>query len=211
MNILMGALVFYFKYNVGNEELVGVGLMGLGLPMLLLIPFTPMLTRKIEKKWLLFFCLLAASLFALIRFFIPNPGENLIWVILTFVMMGVIMGPSAPISQAMIADLVDYADWKHNVRAEGIISSITPLVTKFASGIGGALPGYVLAATGYVPDAVQTPEALRGIALTTTVIPFGMMVLGAVVLFFYPLTKVQVQQIQEDIFLREGQLTKELS
>ena len=203
--VIMGALVFFFKYNLGNEELVGAGLMGMGLPMMLLIPFAPMLAKKFDKKWVYIVSLSLAGVWTLSRFFIPNPADNIVLVIATFFLTGASFGPSMPYNQAMIADIIDYTEWKFGERAEGIISSINPLITKFANGIGGALPGFMLAATGYVPDAVQTPEALRGISLTTTVIPFVLIVIGGTFLAFYPLTKIRMAGIQEDIRLRNLQ------
>ena len=74
------------------------------------------------------------------------------------------MGPPGALNQAMMADTTDYAEWKDGVRAEGVLYSSISFSTKLVSGLAGAIMGYVLAATNYVPNAVeQTPQALLGI------------------------------------------------
>ena len=198
------ALVFYFKYNVGNENLVGLGLMGLGLPMILLIPTAPVLARRFEKKWLLVIGMALGALFAALRFFIPNPGDNLWLVLATLFGMGIVSGPIAPIPHAMIADVIDFTEWKFARRAEGIISAVTPLGAKVSSGIAGAVPGYVLAWTGYVADAEQTATALAGIAAATSLIPALFIFIGCLATIPYPLTVKVLDQIKQDLQLRKA-------
>lgn len=48
------------------------------------------------------------------------------------------------------ADNTTYVQYKTGKRAEAAIASFTSFITKVAQGIGGAIPGYVLAATGFV-------------------------------------------------------------
>lgn len=69
------------------------------------------------------------------------------------------------------ADNVDYIEYKMKNRAEGAIASLNSFITKAGQGLGGAIPSYVLAATGYVAKAQQTAQATAGIIFITVILP----------------------------------------
>ena len=87
----------------------------------------------------------------------------------------------------IIADCVDYTEIRHGYRAEGAVVSIQTFTQKTGLGIGGAIPGYVLAATGYVPNAIQSDSAIFGILLATVTIPAVAYLFAGLVFLWYPL------------------------
>ena len=48
------------------------------------------------------------------------------------------------------ADNTTYVQYKTGKRAEAAVASLSSFISKVGQGIAGALPGYVLAATGFV-------------------------------------------------------------
>ena len=64
---------------------------------------------------------------------------------------------------ALVADAVEYGEWKTGVRAEGIIYSFFTFFRKCSQAVAGFVPGLVLTLVGYVPNAVQSAGALEGI------------------------------------------------
>jgi Na+/melibiose symporter-like transporter len=67
---------------------------------------------------------------------------------------------------SLLADSVDYGEWKNGIRAAGLLTAIgAAFCLKAGAGLGGALPLWIMQAFGYVPNTVQTVEALNGIAI----------------------------------------------
>ncbi len=71
----------------------------------------------------------------------------------------------------VLADVVDYGEYKFGSRNESITFSIQTLMVKFTSAMGALLTGAALTWTGYVPNAVQTETTLMGIRIVMIVIP----------------------------------------
>ena len=66
-------------------------------------------------------------------------------------------------SLSMVADSVDYMEWKTGVRTNGTAYATYGLATKFGNAFGGSIGVLLLAGFGYVANAEQTPQALAGI------------------------------------------------
>jgi Na+/melibiose symporter-like transporter len=108
-------------------------------------------------------------------------------------------GVSMPLPWAMMADVADYSEWKNNRRATAIVFAGIIIGLKVGLAIGGALAGSLLNMYGYVANAVQTPHALLGIRLTTSVFPAVFMGLGIAVLFFYQINKSSEFKMQDEL------------
>ena len=107
--------------------------------------------------------------------------------------------PTIPLIWAMFADVVDYSEWKTGRRITGVIYATILFGLKTGLSLGGALAGWLLSGYGYRANAVQTPEALRGIRLTISVFPsifFGIVI---VCLVCYKIGKNLNLQIQDEL------------
>ena len=71
----------------------------------------------------------------------------------------------------MLADVVDYGEYKLGTRNESVIFSIQTLLVKFSSAVGALFTGFALDMTGYVPDAVQSAATLNGIRIIMIGLP----------------------------------------
>jgi glycoside/pentoside/hexuronide:cation symporter, GPH family len=107
--------------------------------------------------------------------------------------------PTIPLIWAMFADVADYSEWKTGRRTTGVIYATILFGLKTGLSLGGAMAGWLLSGYGYRPNAVQTPEALRGICMTISVYPslfFGIVI---VCLTAYRINKKLNLQIQDEL------------
>ena len=98
---------------------------------------------------------------------------------------------------SMYADVSDYAELKDGTASTGLIFSSSSMAQKF----GGAAVMWILASFGYntAEGAVQTAEALTGLNLLMSWIPAAVAVVAMIVVYFYPLTKKRVEEINKGL------------
>ena len=81
----------------------------------------------------------------------------------------------------MQADNTSYVHKKTGARAEAAIASLTSFIAKVAQGIGGAIPGYILALFGFVEGAGTQPDSVKaGIILCAIIAPAVINTIGAI-------------------------------
>ncbi|HEY3754857.1 MAG TPA: MFS transporter [Opitutaceae bacterium] len=114
-------------------------------------------------------------------------------------------GPTVPLLWVMIADVVDFSEWKTGRRATGFAYAGIVFALKAALGLGGWIQGKVLDFYHYVPNAVQESHALEGIRLSATVYPAVPFALAALCAAIYPLSKARTLQISNDLEARRRQ------
>lgn len=95
-------------------------------------------------------------------------------------------GAALALPFSLLSDSVDYGEWKTGVRAAGLLTAVgAAFCLKAGAGLGGALPAWIMAATGYVPNLAQSTEAIAGIELAAVTLPalcFGLSI-GPVLLY----------------------------
>jgi glycoside/pentoside/hexuronide:cation symporter, GPH family len=111
-------------------------------------------------------------------------------------------GPTIPLLWAMMGDVADYAEWKTNRRATGIVFSAIVFALKAGLGLGGALCGWLLSSYGYIPNATQPESALTGIRMSASIYPAITFFIGVVALSFYNIGKKLNLQIQDELVER---------
>ncbi len=131
--------------------------------------------------------------------FILVAPESVTLVLLLQLLFNFSWGVSMPLPWAMMADVADYSEWKNNRRATAIVFAGIIIGLKVGLAIGGALAGSFLNMYGYVANAVQTPHALLGIRLTTSIFPVIFMGLGIAILFFYQINKSSEFKMQDEL------------
>jgi glycoside/pentoside/hexuronide:cation symporter, GPH family len=104
-----------------------------------------------------------------------------------------------PLLWAMMADVADYSEWQTGRRATGIAFSATVFGLKFGLGVGGALTGWLLALSGYVPNVEQSAGALQGIRLIMSVGAAAFFFLACALLFVYPINRTLERQMDIDL------------
>jgi GPH family glycoside/pentoside/hexuronide:cation symporter len=114
-------------------------------------------------------------------------------------------GPLAVLLWAMYADTADYSEWKNGRRATGLVFSASTMTQKFSWAVCGLGAGWMLTATGFVPNAAQTPDVLHSLVLLMSLIPAALGLVAIVVVCFYPLSDKRVAEIETDLRARRGE------
>ncbi|HEY2491609.1 MAG TPA: MFS transporter [Paenibacillus sp.] len=136
---------YYAKYILEDAELVGsLGLASL-LPILIGIPLTAPLVKRFGKRNIALFSSFFGIMGIVIVIFSPY---NVTLIILGTVLKALFMAPIAGTMFAMLADTIDYGEWKSGIRSEGLVYSAGSFGTKVGSGVGGAIVGWSLAMGG---------------------------------------------------------------
>jgi len=106
---------------------------------------------------------------------------------------------------ALIPETIEYGEYKTGKRLSGMIYAIIGFFFKFGLALGGIVPGFMLARFGYVANQVQTPEALQGILLTTTLIPLLFLAVAFIDICFYGLDDARYHEIVTELESRHAQ------
>ena len=169
---------YFFKYNLERPDLVGTWFQITLSIMFIGLLFTPMLARRYGKAGGILIGALVTIIAAVGMYFTPYSEIEMIF------FWGCVMAlggtPIAVLGWAMLPDTVDYAQWRHGVRADGAIFSMSSFFQKLAKTVGGAGIAVVLALAGYVANAEQTPASLAAIHGLMTLAPAGIMVVMVV-------------------------------
>lgn len=159
--------------------------------------FSKMLAVRFGKKAVFLVGLSLTTFFTLL--FIMASADSVGFMFLLNLLKSLAYGPTIPLLWAMMADVADYAEWKTNRRATGVVFAGIVFALKAGLGFGGAICGWLLAAYGYIPNAVQSEEALLGIRLTGSVFPAITFAVGVFALAFYGISKKLNLEIQDEL------------
>jgi GPH family glycoside/pentoside/hexuronide:cation symporter len=157
--------------------------------------------RLFGKKPLIVAITLLSAVIELLFFFLP--ADNFTVLVCVNIVWAVLAGATPVLLFAMYADVADYYEWKFKRRATGLVISGIMFAIKFGIAIGGFLTLRLLAAYHYVPNQVQSPEAVKGIKLLFSVIPAALSLIYGVILIFYPISEARLQKIEEDLKRRK--------
>ena len=87
---------------------------------------------------------------------------------------------------------MDYNQWKHNIRSEGITTSVNSIGMKLGTGLGSAILGWMLAWGQYDGTlATQPQSAITAMIIVATLIPVAVNGIAAVLLGFWDMEKYQ--------------------
>lgn len=107
---------------------------------------------------------------------------------------GLYMPPLGPVT----AENVDYIAETLNTRSEGALSAVSSFVSKLGSSVGGALPGYILALSGFVSDALIQPESvINSIIFASLGGPIVFFVLAIIILKFWHVSPAEIRKKEE--------------
>ena len=100
---------------------------------------------------------------------------------------------------AMVPDTVEYGQLQTGLRREGILYGVFFFGQKMASALAGFIAGQGLGLFGFVANEAQTPRALLGIRILTTFVPIALIILGIIIISFYPINQAMHSKILADI------------
>lgn len=207
--VIMGMIIYFFKYNVNDPGRYPLFVGGTLLFSVFGAIVTPVLVKRIGKKSTFQISNILTILVSLALFLISIGKEtnelSVLWRVggpcfFLFLMGGFFANMAPVICMAIMADSMDYGEWLTGQRTQGLISAVFMTGNKAGMALGGVLIGLGLSFIGYVPNLPQYPaETLTGILLLTTIAPFGCRILMSVLMWFYDLSDSRFQEIVREL------------
>ena len=139
-------------------------------------------------------------------YFFLNP-QNLILIFTLNLIFSFSVGPISVLQWAIYTDTADYSEWKTGRRATGLLMAASLFALKLGLAIGGAFLAWLLSQYGFIPNEQQTAEALRGIVLIMSIYPAVFAIIGAVIMWFYPLSNAMMVTIEQELTARRKNVT----
>ncbi len=202
-----GFAVYYFKYVIRIQDLVANYLLVAGIAQLYGLFGYPFLAAGFGRRAVFtasaLFPVLGFSVLLFGRFPLLHPWLG--WsIFLTSAAINFGIGLSLGILTVMLADVVDYGEYKLGTRNESILFSTQTFVVKLAGALSGFITGTGLSLIGFVADAVQTPTAITGIRVIMGGVPLLLSLLYLVIyLKFYRLNGAFLQEIKQNCHEKE--------
>jgi len=167
---MQGAVLnYFFKYNLQQEGLAVIAFAALFVAAIAGTPLFVWISKVKSKKFAYNLGMAVMAANAVLMFFV---GDLNVWLTVgLFVISGVCLATNWLCPWTMVADTIEYAEWKTGLRREGIQYGIFFFMMKVASAFAGFLVGTTLAATGYIANQAQTASALFGIKVSIFLIP----------------------------------------
>ena len=205
MSILMQALilgaVFYLADYVLKMSTITL-LACLFTPLLLGVPATSFIRQRLGVVGAQQLLLLIAGVGMIMIGFVPT---GLIPICIGLAGFG-LSGPQT-LTNLMFAQVADEDELHSGVRREGAFFGVNALITKPAQSIALALSPWILEQTHFVTRQMnggqiflnQPESALFGIRAFGGIIPGVAMLLGALILFLYPLRGAKLAEMQQKV------------
>lgn len=197
---------YFFEYDWGQKNLVPFAnsMDVLSLASIILIPWFCKWARKATVwAWSLGLSVLAQGVVyaGVIAHSLP--------LLMTGWIAGILAsGVALALPFSLYSDSVDYGEWKSGVRSAGILTAIgTAFCLKAGSGLGGAVPAWIMDATGYAANQVQTAEAIQGIRFGFIWLPAIFYALALLPVLFYGKFEKMEPLIQEELSARRGDVS----
>ncbi|MFK9095098.1 glycoside-pentoside-hexuronide (GPH):cation symporter [Bacillus salipaludis] len=201
-NLRTAVQLYYLQYNLNNTGLmtllsftsVGIAVVGSF--------FIPAFVKKFGKKKTFIIGLVIGIVADALNFVLPASVPTFL-TLLSIGSFGLSFALGLP--WVMVADTIDYHEWKTGERTEGVVYSSYSFFRKLAQALAGFIPGVALGLIGYVPNAQQTAETLLGIKSLMFLIPAGFNLIACIILIVvYNLSDERYNKIVEDLKTRNS-------
>ncbi len=176
----LSAGIYYMTYTLEKPEIVSL-VNTLSMVTVIGMLAVPFLSKRFSKKSLI---ITGIGINIIGQLIIYVGGHNVAMIILGTIVGGIGLGLPGGLLFALMADTVDYGEWKSGIRAQGILVSAAGIGIKLGSGLGSAIPAWLLAAGGYVAKQKQTDSALQMITLNYIWLPIVFSVLSILIMVF---------------------------
>jgi GPH family glycoside/pentoside/hexuronide:cation symporter len=218
MSILMQALllgsIFYLADYVLKASNVMLVLAALFIPLIIGVPVTTLIRGRVGVVRAQQILLVIAGIGLVLATFMPN---SLLLVCIALAGFG-LSGPQT-LTNVLFAQVADEDELRSGVRREGAFFGVNALITKPAQSIALVLIAQILASTNFVTRVTnqgeaflnQPASAIFGIKVLVGLIPGVAMLLGAVILTWYPLKGAYLEKVQREVLELHAQKHARLS
>ena len=184
-----GINIYYARDVLGDANLMGLITLVSLAPMLLAMPFVPVMFKKMGKRNAMITGVIISLITSAIT--LINPRDLTLFLSMSFVRsIGAV--PLAGALYTLAGDIVDFNQWKTGVRTEGITTSVNSVGMKLGTGLGSAILGWSLALGQYSGSAISQPaSAITAMIVVALVVPIVINVIALLLLLFWDLERYQ--------------------
>ena len=180
IQLISSFAIYYYTYAVGRADLYPAFALASGAAEVAGIFAFPRLCRAFPRRlmWLIAcaFPILSALVLSLTAGFSP---QNAFLASVAGGLMKFGGGLANGLSTVMLADVVDYGEYRTGQRSESIIFSVQTMLVKFAGAFSGFFIGLGLSVAGYVPNVIQSDDTIFWLHLMMIGTPLALAALSA--------------------------------
>jgi GPH family glycoside/pentoside/hexuronide:cation symporter len=196
-----GAVVAFIIFgDEGKFTLLGAALIA---SLIISNMLTSLVLKIMPKKTLMIGSSILASIFYVVMYLVGY--RNIVTVLIMLFIVGLFSGFFIVVQTAMIADSVDYGEYKSGERNEGICFAGLTFVSKLMGAIATMAFGVAVAYVGYSKGAEITGYIQNGVYFAITIIPAISCLIGAIPFFFYDLTEKTMDEIMPKVLEKRKQ------
>jgi len=199
--VLAAIIKYFFVYSLEmpGQEAIGLGL--IFVSAMLYLPLLNLLSRRWGKKQVYVLTMVIFMVGMSGIYFFGNTIPSLV---VLFLICGVGVSAVFLMPWSIVADTIEYSEWRTGIRPEGAIYGYFFFTMKVAAATAGFLVGSVLSGAGYLEttgiETVAQPEsAVQAIRLLISLIPAGIILIGTLILLGYSLNAERHDQIVKEI------------
>lgn len=202
---MVAGLYFFFidTYLGILDKIAHVGLIVAGLSFGVAFLW-PMILKRVEKHRGLAFCTIGTALTLVGMAFIP-PGP------LAFPLLAAVFGLSAVLTSgsqvclmAIMADVVDFDEFKTGHNKAANYYAFTALYTKLGLAVGGGAAFIIVGLFGFDPTGENTTTAMVGFFLTFIGIPILLNLSAAALIWMFPVNRCRHRTIERALQRRRA-------
>lgn len=187
---IAGIGIYYMTYVIGNPAMLGTFSMAQMLPMVIGLAFTPALVKKFKGMYKVnLYGYILAAVFR-IGFIIGGYMGNIPLMLASSAIAGLCTSPVTGDINALISAASEYTVRTKGKHIEGAMFSCSSLGIKVGGGLGSAISGLLLSASGYVANAAQqSASTINMLNFMYLWFPFIAIVLIAIIMYFLKVEK----------------------
>jgi GPH family glycoside/pentoside/hexuronide:cation symporter len=205
MSILMSSLVVGMLFYLADYVLqmsTMVILAAVFIPLIIGVPVTSLIRKRLGVVGAQQLLLVIAGIGLVLIAVVPNS-----LILLCLVAAGFGLSGPQTLTNVLFAQVADEDELRSGVRREGAFFGVNALITKPAQSVALALIPFILEATKFVTREAnngeiflnQPAEALFGIKALIGLIPGIAMLIGAILLHWYPLRGQYLDGVKEKV------------
>ncbi len=203
------------KYLIQDSGIIPPGsvqvsmTVAIGIGMMVAMVLMPVLRKKLSLKQIYIISALFGAAIHTVIYFVGYANFYVLLALL--VVAGLPLGIFNVITYAMVADSVDYLEWKTGRRSEGVCFASQTFISKLTAGISTFITSIVLEIIGFENlntgiSATETSEILDGMFFMVSAIPAISLALCAIPMIFNKYTGKKKEEIQKELTERREKI-----